>query len=168
MYVVGPRGSGKSILLNKYIQPDRVSLVDHFAWLHTRRVLPEAMPAQTFVSVQAETPKPTEGLEYTYIRKPAANPTDPKDLAHLWEVSGSHELSQQIFNNDNVLSPEQVCHFQRLLQPLLSIYCVGASTANDLYFFLVLLERIATAVCICLPCSRQSYAACSWLTQSQQ
>ncbi|DBB05899.1 hypothetical protein WJX82_002057 [Trebouxia sp. C0006] len=79
LYVVGPRGSGKSSLLNKYIQPDR-----------------------------AEAPKPTEGLEYTYIRKPAANPTDPKDLAHLWEVSGSQELSQEILNSDKVLSPEQV------------------------------------------------------------
>ncbi|KAA6425193.1 MAG: cytoplasmic dynein 2 light intermediate chain 1 [Trebouxia sp. A1-2] len=79
LYVVGPRGSGKSTLLNKYIQPDR-----------------------------AEAPKPTEGLEYTYIRKPAANPTDPKDLAHLWEVSGSQELSQEILNSDAVLSPEQV------------------------------------------------------------
>lgn len=58
--------------------------------------------------VQAETPKPTEGLEYTYIRKPAASHADYKDLAHLWEVSGSQELSQEIFNSDIVLTPEQV------------------------------------------------------------
>ena len=34
LYVIGPRASGKSTLLNKYIQPDRVSTCDHFARLH--------------------------------------------------------------------------------------------------------------------------------------
>jgi len=110
-----------------------------------------------FVSVQAEAPKPTEGLEYTYIRKPAANPTDPKDLAHLWEVSGSQELWQEILNSDSVLSPQQVCHFQLLLQPFRTGDCLGASTANDLYFFLVLLDHITTAVCNSYLCSRQPH-----------
>lgn len=74
--------------------------------------VPRSNAGSDFVSVQADAPKPTEGLEYTYIRKPAANPTDPKDLAHLWEVSGSQELSEEILNSDTVLSPEQVHHSQ--------------------------------------------------------
>ena len=58
--------------------------------------------------MQAETPKPTEGLEYTFIRKPASNPTDRKELANLWELSGSQELSKEIFTTGNILGPEQV------------------------------------------------------------
>ncbi|KAL3144446.1 Cytoplasmic dynein 2 light intermediate chain 1 [Trebouxia sp. C0010 RCD-2024] len=79
LYFVGPRGSGKSTMLNKYIQPDR-----------------------------ADTPKPTDGLEYTYIRKPASSTSDRKELAHLWEVSGASDLPQEIFGISNILAPEQV------------------------------------------------------------
>ena len=58
--------------------------------------------------MQGDIPKPTEGLDYTFLRKPAANPSDPKELAHLWEVSGSNELSREILNNSSILGPEQV------------------------------------------------------------
>lgn len=58
--------------------------------------------------VQTDTPKSTDGLEYTFIRKPASSVSDRKELAHLWELSGSPELSQAIFGIRNVLAPEQV------------------------------------------------------------
>lgn len=79
LYFVGPHGSGKSTMLNRYIQPDR-----------------------------ADTPKSTDGLEYTYIRKPVSRISDRKELAHLWEVSGTSELPQEIFGIRNILAPEQV------------------------------------------------------------
>jgi len=116
--------------------------------------VPPSNARSDFVSVQAEAPKPTEGLEYTYIRKPAANPTDPKDLAHLWEVSGSQELSQEILDSDTVLSPEQVCHFQLWLQPFLSKHCLCASTAIDLVLLPCLARAHSPTVCICLLCSK--------------
>lgn len=53
-------------------------------------------------------PKPTDGLEYTYIRKPASSMSDRKELAHLWEVAGTSELSKEIFDLRNILAPEQV------------------------------------------------------------
>ena len=53
-------------------------------------------------------PKPTDGLEYTYIRKPASSMSDRKELAHLWEVAGTSELSQEVFGIRNILAPEQV------------------------------------------------------------
>jgi len=34
-----------------------------------------------------EVPKPSEGLEYTYARKPSTFDHEKKDLAHIWEVS---------------------------------------------------------------------------------
>ena len=58
--------------------------------------------------MQSDIPKPTEGLDYTFIRKPAANPSDPKELAHLWELSGSQELSAEVLRNSHILGPEQV------------------------------------------------------------
>ena len=36
---------------------------------------------------QVEVPKPSEGLEYTYARKPSQYDHEKKDLAHIWEVS---------------------------------------------------------------------------------
>lgn len=53
-------------------------------------------------------PKPTDGLEYTFIRKPASSMSDRKELAHLWEVAGTSELSQEIFDIKHILAPEQV------------------------------------------------------------
>lgn len=35
---------------------------------------------------QSEVPKPSEGLEYTYARKPSQFDHEKKDLAHIWEV----------------------------------------------------------------------------------
>ncbi len=46
--------------------------------------------------VQAEVPKPSEGLEYTYARKPSNFDHEKKDLAHIWEVGGSPEFAEEI------------------------------------------------------------------------
>lgn len=103
LYFVGPHGSGKSTLLNRYIQPDRVSGLLAQSELHKCHFM-----QYRFLTLQADTPKSTDGLEYTYIRKPVSRISDRKELAHLWEVSGTSELPQEIFGIRNILAPEQV------------------------------------------------------------
>jgi dynein light intermediate chain 2 len=79
-YFVGSRGSGKSTLLNRFLYPAR-----------------------------ADIPKPSEGLEYTYARKPSAYDHERKDLAHIWEVGGSQEFAQEISQGDQLfLTAKQV------------------------------------------------------------
>ncbi|EFJ46628.1 cytoplasmic dynein 1b light intermediate chain, D1bLIC [Volvox carteri f. nagariensis] len=79
-YFVGSRASGKSTLLNRFLYPTR-----------------------------AEVPKPSEGIEYTYARKPAAYDHEKKDLAHIWEVGGSQEFAEEIANSDQLfLTAKQV------------------------------------------------------------
>ena len=59
--------------------------------------------------MQSETPKPTEGSEYTFARKQSAARLDRKDLAHIWEISGSQELAALIAEGDHLfLGPLQV------------------------------------------------------------
>ncbi|GLC38707.1 Cytoplasmic dynein 2 light intermediate chain 1 [Pleodorina starrii] len=79
-YFVGSRASGKSTLLNRFLYPTR-----------------------------AEVPKPSEGIEYTYARKPAAYDHEKKDLAHIWEVGGSQEFAEEIASSDQLfLTAKQV------------------------------------------------------------
>ncbi|KAJ9532928.1 hypothetical protein QJQ45_018044, partial [Haematococcus lacustris] len=57
----------------------------------------------------AEVPKPSEGLEYTYARKPSNFDHERKDLAHIWEVGGSQEFAEEIALNDQLfLTAKQV------------------------------------------------------------
>ena len=105
-YIVGPRGSGKSTLLSKYTQPDKVTFACLQDLLCRRKA--KKQDFNCFVCMQSDIPKPTEGLDYTFVRKPAANPSDPKELAHLWELSGSQELSAELLRSGNILGPEQV------------------------------------------------------------
>lgn len=80
VFFVGSRNAGKSTLLNRFLYPSRV-----------------------------EVPKPSEGLEYTYARKPAAFDHERKDLAHIWEVGGSKEFAEQITQGDQLfLTAKQV------------------------------------------------------------
>lgn len=80
VYFVGSRGSGKSTLLNRFLYPTR-----------------------------AEIPKPSEGLEYTYARKPSNFDHEKKDLAHIWEVGGSQEFAEEIALGDQLfLTVKQV------------------------------------------------------------
>lgn len=79
-YFVGSRSAGKSTLLNRFLYPTR-----------------------------AEVPKPSEGIEYTYARKPVAYDHEKKDLAHIWEVGGSHEFAEELVNSDQLfLTPKQI------------------------------------------------------------
>ncbi|KXZ48452.1 D1BLIC protein [Gonium pectorale] len=79
-YFVGSRAAGKSTLLNRFLYPTR-----------------------------AEVPKPSEGIEYTYARKPAAFDHEKKDLAHIWEVGGSQEFAEEIASSDQLfLTAKQV------------------------------------------------------------
>ncbi|KAG2482769.1 hypothetical protein HYH03_018309 [Edaphochlamys debaryana] len=79
-YFVGSRAAGKSTLLNRFLYPTR-----------------------------AETPKPSEGIEYTYARKPAQFDHEKKDLAHIWEVGGSMEFAEEIVNSEQLfLTAKQV------------------------------------------------------------
>lgn len=65
VFFVGARRGGKSTLLNRFLYPD-----------------------------QNQTPKSTEGMEYTYIRKSQVTQIEGqrKDVAHIWELSGSDDL----------------------------------------------------------------------------
>ena len=84
---------------------------------------------------QAETPKPTEGLEYTFIRKPASNPIDRKELANLWELSGSQELSQEIFTTGNILGPEQVDNRDAMGSTSIANLSLHFHSSNNLLVF---------------------------------
>jgi dynein light intermediate chain 2 len=54
-------------------------------------------------------PKPSEGLEYTYARKPSNYDHERKDLAHIWEVGGSNEFAESITQGDQLfLTAKQV------------------------------------------------------------
>lgn len=80
VYFVGSRASGKSTLLNRFLYPNRI-----------------------------EVPKPSEGLEYTYARKPSTYDHERKDLAHIWEVGGSQEFAEEIAQGDQIfLNVKQV------------------------------------------------------------
>jgi hypothetical protein len=62
-----------------------------------------------FPPAQVEVPKPSEGLEYTYARKPSNFDHERKDLAHIWEVGGSQEFAEQIAQSDQLfLTVKQV------------------------------------------------------------
>mmetsp|Transcript_27351 Transcript_27351/g.73958 ORF Transcript_27351/g.73958 Transcript_27351/m.73958 type:complete len:401 (-) Transcript_27351:855-2057(-) len=79
-YFLGGRSSGKSTLLNRFLYPTRV-----------------------------EVPKPSEGLEYTYARKPSNYDHEKKDLAHIWEVGGSKEFAEDFAQGEaGFLNPKQV------------------------------------------------------------
>jgi len=73
VFFVGPRNSGKSTLINRFLYPNRL-----------------------------EVPKPSEGLEYTYARKPSSYDHERKDLAHIWEVGGSQEFAEEISKGDQM------------------------------------------------------------------
>lgn len=69
VYILGAKGSGKSTLLNRFLYP-----------------------------TQADVPIPSQCLEYTFARRPASSygSGDKKELAHIWEVSGSEAFAQQL------------------------------------------------------------------------
>eukprot|EP00854_Cymbomonas_tetramitiformis_P017965 gene17965-21396_t len=73
LYFVGSRQGGKSTLLNRFLYPDKT-----------------------------DTPKATEGLEYTYARKSVSTNIERKDIAHIWEIAGTEKLSNEISACENI------------------------------------------------------------------
>ncbi|WIA09474.1 hypothetical protein OEZ85_008875 [Tetradesmus obliquus] len=75
VYILGAKGSGKSTVLNRFLYP-----------------------------TQVEVPKPSQCLEYTFARKPGSSfgPGDRKELAHIWEVSGSDAFAQQLAQGSQI------------------------------------------------------------------
>lgn len=83
LYFVGTRGGGKSTLLNRILYPNETA-----------------------------TPKPTDGVEYSYLRKSAPN-SDRKDVANIWEISGADELCADFTASENLfLGMRQVSEIQ--------------------------------------------------------
>jgi len=93
LYFVGARGSGKSTLLNRILYPNETA-----------------------------TPKPTDGVEYSYLRKSAPN-SDRKDVANIWEISGADELcadftaSENLFLGMRQVSVTSLCSISQLHKP---------------------------------------------------
>lgn len=118
-YFVGSRAAGKSTLLNRFLYPNRVRVATYKALgvvvgsvcaaLGHRRALTSAHPLR---HVQAEVPKPSEGIEYTYARKPAAFDHEKKDLAHIWEVGGSQEFAEEIVTSDQLFLTAKQASYQ--------------------------------------------------------
>lgn len=73
VYILGARSSGKSTLLNRFLYPGR-----------------------------SDVAKPSEGLEYTFARKPSAYEHDRKDLAHMWELGGSPDLARELAQGEQL------------------------------------------------------------------
>jgi dynein light intermediate chain 2 len=46
-------------------------------------------------------PKPTEGIEYNYARKTHATNIERKDVAHIWEISGSRRFADEATEQEN-------------------------------------------------------------------
>jgi dynein light intermediate chain 2 len=78
VYILGTKGSGKSTLLSRFLYP-----------------------------TQAEVPKPSQCLEYTFARRPSSSygAGDKKELAHIWEVSGSDAFAQQLAQGKQLRLP---------------------------------------------------------------
>jgi ABC-type lipoprotein export system ATPase subunit len=89
LYFVGARGGGKSTLLNRILYPNETA-----------------------------TPKPTDGIEYSYLRKSAPN-SDRKDVANIWEISGADELCADFTASENLfLGMRQVNAIQPIVVTL--------------------------------------------------
>ena len=96
---MGSRSSGKSTLLNRFLYPSRVR--DACA-VQAHAHVWHASTDANWLLVQVEVPKPSEGLEYTYARKPSNFDHEKKDLAHIWEVGGSPEFAEEIAQGEQI------------------------------------------------------------------
>lgn len=111
-------------MLNRFLYPNRVRVTAYetpaaVVWsvcaaLSHRRALTSAHPLR---HVQAEVPKPSEGIEYTYARKPAAFDHEKKDLAHIWEVGGSQEFAEEIVTSDQLFLTAKQASSQDVMVP---------------------------------------------------
>lgn len=61
---------------------------------------------------QAEAPKPSEGLEYVFARRPGTFDLEHKDTAHIWELGGGEAFMERVLASDQLfLNYRQVCAF---------------------------------------------------------
>ena len=51
---------------------------------------------------EADVPKPTEGMEYNYARKTHATNIERKDVAHIWEISGTRQFADEATEQENI------------------------------------------------------------------
>jgi dynein light intermediate chain 2 len=51
---------------------------------------------------QADVPKATEGMEYNYARKTHATNIERKDVAHIWEISGTRQFADEATEQENI------------------------------------------------------------------
>lgn len=84
LFIVGERGSGKTLLLNAFLHPGAEG--------------------------KAAAPKPTEGLDYTFARKSSSMANvERKDVANIWEVSGTEEFQREVSQAESLfITPRQV------------------------------------------------------------
>ena len=71
VFFTGGRGAGKTALLQRLLHPGRT-----------------------------ERPRPTEGLEYSFMRKNSPTDLERKDVAHVWEVSGAAGLAEEVLRRE--------------------------------------------------------------------
>lgn len=95
---------------------------------------------------QADVPKPTDGLEYTYARKSSAYNPEKKDVAHIWELSGGEELA------DEVLKSEHLFLGQKQVTTAVVVIAVDLSQpAEVLDTLLFWLEKVRLKLQVTLP-----------------
>jgi hypothetical protein len=109
---VGGRGSGKTTLLDRFLYTGKVRRARRCAAQAARsgcpaggcpspmRPPPSSRPRRP---QPPETPRPGQGLEYTYARRPSAYDHERRDLAHVWEVGGGEALAAALAAADNLL-----------------------------------------------------------------
>jgi dynein light intermediate chain 2 len=73
-------------------------------------------------ATQVEAPKPSEGLEYTFARKVSSYDHNKKDLAHIWEVGGGRELSEEAGRSDQLFLTVKQVRAEQVLN-LVSLAC---------------------------------------------
>ena len=82
VYIVGDRGGGKSTILETFLHPDR----DAAAGI-----------------------KPTETLDFTFVRKQQKHAIERKDVANVWEISGAADFIARVAESEHLfLTPKQV------------------------------------------------------------
>jgi len=107
LFVVGATGSGKTTLLRRLLYG-------------TESTSRDDRPGEV------STPKPGEGVEYHYARKSRPNvESDRKDVAHVFEISGSRTFADEITSKENVFfGPRQVT-------TATAVICVDLSTPRE-------------------------------------
>lgn len=84
LFVLGATGSGKTTLLRRILYGGSDSSTGNTA------------------NSSSQTPKPGEGMEYHYARKSRPTDSNRRDIAHVFEMSGSKTFADEITEKENV------------------------------------------------------------------